>query len=717
MKKLEVLSPVGDVKSFYTAIKSGADAVYMGLPKFNARLRAENINLENLPTLINYAHLKGVKVYITLNTLLSNKEISEAITLVEECMRAGVDAFIVQDYGLIYTLRSVFPEINLHGSTQLGVHNIRGAKIAKSLGLSRVVLSREVTLRDIKEISENVDIELEVFVQGAMCVCFSGNCYISSIKHNASGNRGECKQLCRLPYTLSNSKSSKSGYMLSPRDNCMIDYMRDLIDVGVISFKIEGRLRHSGYVAVATSSYRQAIDSIINNESYNTQSLKNNLKKVFSRGEYISGYFDSNNIINTKENNHLGECIGKVIKSTKFKDIYKITLCVNKPLQQGDGLKFVTPNNTITMGVGNIEQNGKYIDIFGKNYIESDTKVYLSLDSQFENSVPDYSRRNSVRMEMSVQENSPISLKISCGKYCVCEMGDVPEKAQSKALDKSTIINQLSKLDKDIFEIEDIQINLDENLFLPLSKLNDIRRKTIEKLTSKILKVNELKKEDSPIILSRKTSFESLAIIDEKYNFSSNEANALILSPSVYSKELIENFRKKYAERYSSPLFINLPIIAMTDDLRVIDEIVEYFKDKNCIFVANNIYALDYANMGARIFAGFGLNISNDYSASILTTLGCEEVFSSFEKWSPTLKDSYKFTQGYLPLMTFAHCPNKTLKNNDCSSCSHVGDLTLTSNNSRYKVRRYKICNCYFDLVDDRLTSSDFSNRVIDLRN
>ena len=233
MENFEILSPVGDLKTFYTAIKSGCNAVYFGLPKFNARMRAENISLENLPEIIRYAHLKNVKCYMTLNTLLTNKEIAEAVELVGNCLNAGVDAFIVQDMGLVYALKNAYPGINLHASTQMGVHNVRGAKVLKNLGFSRIVLSRECTLEDIKDIKNNVDIELEVFVHGAMCVAFSGNCYLSSIKCSASGNRGECKQLCRLPYTLTDGVHSQNGYTLSIRDNCMLDYMKDLMDIGV----------------------------------------------------------------------------------------------------------------------------------------------------------------------------------------------------------------------------------------------------------------------------------------------------------------------------------------------------------------------------------------------------------------------------------------------------------------------------------------------------
>ena len=472
----EILSPVGDMETFYTAIKSGANAVYMGLPKFNARMRAENINLDNLSKLVSFAHLKNVQVYITLNTILKDSEIKEAIELVGICLSSGVDAFIVQDFGLVYALKSVYPDIVLHGSTQMGVHNVRGAKVAKELGLSRVVLSREVTLSDIEDIANNVDIELEVFIQGAMCVCFSGNCYISSIKHNASGNRGECKQLCRLPYTLTDGKNTKKGYMISPRDNSMIDYLDKLMELGVKSYKIEGRLRHSGYVRVCTSTYASAMNDILEQKEINKEKLKKNLSRVFARGEYISGYFNGNDIINKDINNHLGEYIGEVVSSSKFKDIFKITLKLNRNIVQNDGLKFVLSNNDIiTLGVGNIEYNGNNIIVYGKNYIPAKSKVYLSLDSKFESSYIDIDTKIKLKMAFEGYIGNRCSLRITYNDIDITEHGEVCQSPKSKPITRDNVVNQLSKIDKSVFEIENIDIDMEE-VFLPLSAINELRR-------------------------------------------------------------------------------------------------------------------------------------------------------------------------------------------------------------------------------------------------
>lgn len=738
MNKYEILAPVGSKENFKIAIRSGADAVYLGLPKFNARMKADNITLEDLPELVRYAHLKQVKVYITLNTLLTNNEIKECILLVKECMQANVDAFIVQDYGLIYVLKDVFPDIVLHGSTQLGVHNVRGARIAKTLGLSRVVLSREVTLKDIKAIKQSVDIELETFVQGAMCVAFSGNCYLSSIKCGASGNRGECKQLCRLPYTLTanisgNTKSAKTtqatGYMISPRDNCMLDYLRELVDIGVESFKIEGRLRNSNYLATATSVYRQALDCITHNKSFDEKYAKKELSKVFSRGEFVSGYFETNDIIESKQNSHLGEYIGKVISCTRFKDMYKITVQASRKLNTGDGLKFVGDNNTMSMGVGNIEYNGNNIVLFGKNYIEDDTKIYITYDSSRKYDV-DLSKKARIKFKLIAKIDEPVKLEISWLENSNPDnqqnqsedviikntiIGDVCQLAKNRPITKEAIINQLQKVDKEMFDLIGIQVHLNGDIFLSLSTINELRRKAIDSLIPSI----EISQCELPKIITVDTVFGRLAIVDEyALNKDLQGFDGLILSPTKYNVDTISKFKAKYdCFEFASPLIVNLPIIAMVDDLVVIDQIVDIFKS-DCVFIANNIYALDYINSGATIWAGSGLNISNDFASSLLMTLGCEQVVSNIEKWCPTIKGSYKHVGGNATLMTFAHCPNKTLKVSSCNHCSACNNLTLNATSgSKYTIRRYTIANCYFELVDDRELTGKYSSEIVDLRN
>lgn len=713
----EILSPVGDKNTFYTAIKSGCDAVYFGLPKFNARLRAENISMDNLPELIEYAHLKGVKCYTTLNTLLSDREITEAVELVGECLKAGVDAFIVQDWGLIYALKSVYPDINLHGSTQMGIHNVHGARVAKSLGLSRIVLSRECTLEDIREIKENVDIELEVFVQGAMCVAFSGNCYMSSIKHGASGNRGECKQLCRLNYTLSDGDKRVFGYPLSIRDNCMLDYLKELVDLGVASFKIEGRLRHSGYIAVATSVYRRAMDAILADETFDIEGLKNELYRVFARGEYIPLYNNGNNVIDSSNNNHMGIEIGEVLSSTPFKDMYKITIKSSTPINAGDGLKFISDKN-ISMGVGNVEISGKNYIVYGKNYVSKGSKVYKTLDSEFENSVGDYSRRKKVDIDFSALVGNKSRLRFTVEGVSADVFGDVSEMAKTKAVTRETVLEQLTKWDNDIFELGEIDIVLEE-VYIPLSKLNDMRRRALVILKMKLSNNNrsilaECSLKDM-IIKTPEISYENILLGDESFADWKllDNYNAFILSPTLYAKNVIQSFINKFTKKSGIQIILNLPIIAMSSDLKIIDDIVDAFKDK-VVFMANNIYAVYYAKLGAKVIGGYNLNISNNFSATNYLSNNLTGLTTSIEKNFGRIRGTYKYA-GKVTLMTFAHCPQKTLSSNECSKCNYK-NMTLSSINGNYQIRRYRINKCYFELVDNKEQNKSGDNLIVDIR-
>jgi putative protease len=287
MKNLEILAPAGNLDSLKVAINSGANAVYLGLQNFNARNKADNFTEENIKQVVEYCHLRDVKVYLTVNTLIKNEETEQLLNMIRVCINAKVDAYIVQDYGVAYLLKHTFKNINLHASTQMGIHNLMGAKVAEKFGFSRVVLSRETTLEDILQISQETNLEIEYFVQGALCVAFSGNCYLSSLCHSESGNRGRCLQLCRLKYkAILDGKQINNGYLLSPTDLSLVDKLQLLQKAGVTSLKIEGRNRRPGYVGAVVKEYFNAINGL----SYDKASFE----KSFYRGKYNDGLYLQN---------------------------------------------------------------------------------------------------------------------------------------------------------------------------------------------------------------------------------------------------------------------------------------------------------------------------------------------------------------------------------------------------------------------------------------
>ena len=282
MNKLEVLAPAGSMESLYAAINKGADAVYLGGNKFSARAYASNFDNENMQKAIDYAHSYGVKIYVTINTILKENEIEEAVRYVGYLYEIGADALIIQDLGLFKRIKEEYPDLELHASTQMTIHNGEAAIYFKEKGFHRVVLSREMTIDEIKYISTDLMIETEMFVHGAICVSYSGQCLMSSIIGGRSGNRGRCAQPCRMEYTLKGEKSGEQkGHLLSPKDMCTIDDIKDIVESGTHSLKIEGRMKRPEYVAGVVDNYRKAVDKILFKKKYNVQEGKGQLLHLF----------------------------------------------------------------------------------------------------------------------------------------------------------------------------------------------------------------------------------------------------------------------------------------------------------------------------------------------------------------------------------------------------------------------------------------------------
>ncbi len=285
MNKIEILAPSGGFDSIYAAVRSGADAVYVGAKDFSARASAKNFTLEELSDAVKYCHTYGVKVYLALNTMIFDDEMDDALTLVKEAAKCDIDALITQDIGLAQAVRKIVPQLKLHASTQMSVHSLSGALALKELGFSRVVLAREMSKSEIRHIADNCDIELEVFVHGALCMCVSGQCYMSAVLGTRSANRGMCAQPCRLPFASDKSNT----HALSLKDNSLVQYIRELQDIGVVSAKIEGRMKRPEYVASAVRACVQMRD----NGFVDTQTAEQ-LQSVFSRTGFTDGYYTDN---------------------------------------------------------------------------------------------------------------------------------------------------------------------------------------------------------------------------------------------------------------------------------------------------------------------------------------------------------------------------------------------------------------------------------------
>ena len=282
---IELLSPAGSMEALRAAVQNGANAVYLGYDAFNARMGARNFSVDELQEAIVYCHVRGVQVHLTLNTLVSDREMARAAEVIRTAAVLGVDAFIVQDLGVVALCREIAPEVPIHASTQMSIHSLEGVQQAAELGVSRVVLSRELPREEIAHICRRSPVEIEVFVHGALCMCYSGQCYLSSVIGRRSGNRGQCAQPCRLPYGYGRFEPNR--YPLSLKDNCLVEYLDDLRRLGVSSLKIEGRMKRPEYVAVVTKAYRTALDG----KRVTEEDLRE-LEAVFSRQGFTQGYYE-----------------------------------------------------------------------------------------------------------------------------------------------------------------------------------------------------------------------------------------------------------------------------------------------------------------------------------------------------------------------------------------------------------------------------------------
>lgn len=704
---MEVLAPVGSIENLKVAVYSGADAIYLSVGKFNARAKCKEITLDNLKECVEFAHIFNVKVYLTVNTIVKNDELLELFEMLKVAVECKVDAFIVQDLAVYKILVTHFTGIEIHASTQMGIHNLDGALFLQKLGFKRIVLSRETTLEDIKLIKKHTNLEVECFVQGALCVAFSGNCYFSSINHLASGNRGECLQPCRLKYSaLQDNKIAKQGYLLSPSDLCLVNQLEILKEAGVDSIKIEGRLRRSGYVAQTIKSYKNAIlENDTKQEIYK-------LKKVFSRGEFNEGkyLFLNKDIINPNFQNHMGVTIGKVVKTQKFKNLHKIYIKTNGyNIKSGDGLKFVYNNSQIGVGVGNVEyKNGIYC-IYSNSKPQIDSIVNLTLDFENEKKLSSVTKKLNVNINISAIAGNKITASLVCNNSQIMVCGEVLENAQNKPTTKDEIIDCFKKTGDTFYNIKSINVNID-NVFIVKSKLNQFRRNCFDLLKQKILE-NYNKKIKSKII---KNNLEINAKIHKNNcnyfifnNFSqikniNPQNNIFILSPSNYNDKAVKDILNYIPDNYT--IFLNLPIIANFLDIKIIDDILNNNKKIVGVMV-NNYWGLKYKN-NYKIILNYTLNIANDISKEIMMEYA-QDFVRSVEPFANDFKQGLLFS-GKIALMTFAHCVYKTCFNSKCTKdCVYNNVKYVSENKKSFDIRRTKISTCYFQLLSNKINNYD----------
>ncbi len=482
---MELLVPAGNYETFKVAVHSGADAIYIGGKKFGARAFANNFSDEEMIKAIKYAHLYGVKVHVTVNTLINESELSNALEYLKFLYINGVDAVIIQDIGLISAAHNMFPDLEIHASTQMHNSNFNQIKFLESLGVKRVVFARELSIDEIDSI--DTSLEKEIFIHGSLCVSYSGQCLFSSFILNRSGNKGECAGLCRLPYEIeSNNKKIKTNgkYLLSCKDLNTSSNFDRIKKSTVSSLKIEGRMKSSEYVGCVTKLYRHLLD----HDELNSEYLED-LKVIYNR-EYTKGFInneDPSNIVNLNNPNHLGVPLGKIVDFNK-KYIY---VKLDKSLTQGDGIRF----NEIDKGmIVNYLYNKKeqlinsasaeeIILLDNKFNIKDKMSLNKTLDIKIKEKYNNpILKKIKISFKVSCKIDKPITLEISDGVNIVTKEYSKVEKSINYPTTREKIIEQLSKLGNTPFSLENIEIEMDENIFINIKDLNEIRRLAVEDL-------------------------------------------------------------------------------------------------------------------------------------------------------------------------------------------------------------------------------------------
>lgn len=618
MKKVELLAPAGNMDSLKAAVMAGCDAVYLGGVLFGARAFAGNFTNEEIVDAINYAHLYGVKVYVTINTIIYDSEVERFLDYVRFLHKNNVDAVIIQDIGMFDLLRKKFPNLELHASTQMNIHNYDGALLAKKLGFKRVVMARETPIDVIKKIKEEIDIEIEVFIHGALCVSYSGECLLSALVGKRSGNRGTCAQICRKKYDFYDDDKNKlntNNYLLSTKDLCTLKYIDKLIEIGVDSLKIEGRMKRSPYVYLVTKTYRKVIDNY-----YNTGKLKIDendiieLKKMFNRN-FTKGFMlneDNNNFTYDKRPNNIGIEVGQVI--SKVKNDLKIKLTYDVSVH--DGLRILDDKEDKGLVINKMFINNKsvleakkgdVITLKYDKYVEKNSKVLLTsskkqLDSISE-AIKNQERFIYIDLNFTAKENENLKLTITDGLNTVIEVLDkTPMRAINKETSFDVIKKQLSKLGNTVYKARSITLNLDDNLFINIKDINEIRRRAIRKLNEKRLYKIDFVEKDYTIGVPDFPSIKQTAVLVNKENESLKDKYDLIYTEDEKTKD--------------------------EDSIIVLPRIInEHPFIKNTVMIGDFGGLLKYDNFQTN----FSFSVVNSYSVAFLHSLGAKLVTLSYE--------------------------------------------------------------------------------------
>lgn len=688
-KHIELLAPAGSKETLVAAVQAGADAVYLAGQRFGARHYAGNFDPAALKEAVEYCHLRDVRVYGAINTLIKEEEMTEALRAAGDMYMAGVDALIVQDWGYAANLRQHLPDLELHGSTQMSIYDAAGVQMAEKLGLKRVVIARETSADTIREITRETAVEVEAFIHGALCYCYSGQCLMSSQIGGRSGNRGRCAQPCRKLYRLRESAQGaviKEGYLLSTRDLDTRMGLDRILDSGVCSLKIEGRMRKPDYVAAVTGAYRLLIDRHFGSSESANEALPS-VEQVFNRestGGRILGA-SSDEILNTAAPGNMGNEIGKTHSSDERRKL--LTIDLTDTLRVGDGLKIMKADADTGVQVTSIFLNGvqvpeasagQRVSVPFLRKLPGGLVIRKTLDSQAVSQAEALSRQERHRIRYSAH------IRIAVGEPVVLQLTDdrgnrveavseaAAELARTAGISADRVKEQLQKSGDPLFELESVESDLDGSGFVPVSLLNSLRRDAIEKLRQKRAVKYPDRQALRPIFLPGvfeprrepriwAVSVESLEQL--------KALQGLPIGQIDYPDADTMSDALEIAAGMGASLSVAIPCITPVSEDVWLERLASY--DGRIGVRAGNIGQVKLADAGFSVRGDYSLNVFNAASARELNRLGCNRVTASAELNRDELRELRRelndvplelIVYGRIPVMTSPICPVGCMK-------------------------------------------------------
>lgn len=745
MNEIELLAPVGSFDALKAAVQNGANAVYLGGKDFSARASANNFDREELIEAVKYAHIRDVRVFVTTNTLIKQDEIEDFVEYAKFLYDIDVDALIMQDIGVAMLIHELLPDFELHASTQMVAHSLEDVQYLESIGFKRVVLARELTVDEIKYICDNTNVDIEIFVHGALCVCYSGGCLMSSMIGNRSGNRGRCAQPCRQKYTMIDISTgeeihSNGEYLLSTKDLNTIEDVDKIIETGVLSLKIEGRMKKPEYVATVINNYRNAIDEYqatkkVNISTETMEDLYTIFNRKFTKGLILGEVGED--VMNSNVPNNQGLYVGKVVDYNKKSKRLKIKL--EGTLKKGDGInlgggtigRIIKGKEIAQIGykgetieldfIGEARKNQPVFKTSDTNLIDKAQKTYTQ-DKEFAKSLID--------AEITIKLGEYPELKlIDKNNNSVTVKGDkLVEKALKVALGEEKIETQIKKLGNTPYELEDLKINLDEGVSMPISLINQMRREAIELLDEARIPVKDRAYKDSKIKYSPKKYVKdtnSNSKIRVKINNIEALKSIINLDIDMIYYEDVATLEQAMAMATANnkKLIYSAPRIVRNKEYKRLEKSNEYCKENVQISALGQVKYYKENSENVYFDVDYYLNPFNSETINHYKKEGATTVCISQELNIHEIKETTKYTDmeietvayGYIPMMLSEYCPMGVVarsckKDKRCATCKESKYVLRDFKGEEYRISQDLFCrstiynsiaNCLINNLDE----------------